>query len=49
MLRVNGVTDKLLPYEKYGIQFKVQDIDDMPDFQIESHFEEAHKFIEEGI
>jgi protein-tyrosine phosphatase len=27
----------------------VLDIDDMPDFNIDEHFEEAHKFIKNGI
>ena len=38
-----------MPYDKFGIKFKVLDIDDMPDYQIENHFDEAHLYIAESI
>lgn len=39
----------MINYERAGITFKVLDIDDMPDFDIEPYFDEAHKFIDNGI
>jgi hypothetical protein len=31
---VNGITQNLLSYDKAGIDFKVLDMDDMPDYPI---------------
>jgi hypothetical protein len=36
-------------YDKHGIDLKVLDLDDMPDFPIEKHFEEANAFIDEYV
>jgi hypothetical protein len=36
-------------YEKHGIDLKVLDLDDMPDFPIEKHFEEANAFIDQYV
>ena len=35
----------MLAYEKHGIVCRVLDIDDMPDYPIEKHFEEANRLI----
>ena len=47
--RVNGITQNLMNYEKHGIDLKVLDLDDMPDFPIEKHFEEANAFIDQYV
>jgi protein-tyrosine phosphatase len=46
---VNGITQNLMNYEKHGIDLKVLDLDDMPDFPIEKHFEEANAYIDHYV
>jgi protein-tyrosine phosphatase len=36
-------------YERNGIHLKVLDLDDMPDFPIEKHFDEANTFIDSYV
>jgi dual specificity MAP kinase phosphatase len=45
VLRVNGIAQNMIAYEKHGIDFKMMDIDDMPDFDIEPLFEESNALI----
>ncbi len=45
VMRVNGINQNMMPYDKHGIDFKLLDIDDMPDYPIERHFEESNSII----
>lgn len=49
VLRVNGITQNMLSYDKHGIDHRILDIDDMPDFQIDKFFDESNSFIEGAI
>eukprot|EP00347_Sterkiella_histriomuscorum_P017530 403348987 len=48
VLKVNGIQNTF-PFAKYGVEIKVMDIDDMPDFDITPYFQEANQFIHEVI
>lgn len=48
VLKVNGV-ESSIRFSTFGIELKVMDIDDMPDFNIRPYFEEAHEFIHAGL
>lgn len=49
MLRVNGIAQNMINYDKHGIAFKLLDIDDMPDFDILPFIDEANSFIHAGV
>jgi len=49
VLRVNGISQNMINYDKHGIAFKLLDIDDMPDFDILPFIEEANSFIQAGV
>lgn len=48
ILKVNGI-DISFPFAKYGIELKILDIDDMPDFDIFPYIETANQYIHEAI
>ena len=48
VLKVNGI-ESAFPFKNYGIELKVMDIDDMPDFDIEPFFEDAWKFVDDVV
>ena len=48
ILKVNGV-ESSIRFSNFGIDLKILDIDDMPDFNIRPYFEEAHAFIHSGM
>jgi hypothetical protein len=49
VLRVNGIAQNMIAYDKLGIDFKLMDIDDMPDFDILPLFEESNALIHEYV